>query len=421
MAASDSQDPVQPSPATPPLAAPGALEPLRDPTFRTIWIANLVSNVGAWMQGVGAGWEMTHLAPSPLFVALIATASTLPVFFFAYPAGVLADQFDRRRYLIGCQLWMLASAALLALLAATGNLTAWSLRALTFSLGIGNAMNGPAWQSAVPELVGRRLLPQAVALNSAGFNAARTLGPGIGGLVYAALGIVALFLVNAVSFLAVVLALLRWRRQPVETGPRGFFAGVVSGFQWLRQAGDLHVIMLRALLFFLPASALMSLLPLLARNHLQLDAMGFGVISSAFGAGAVLGAFVLPRLRAACGAEGTVPVAMAIYGAGMVLAVVPVAAVSGLGIGIAGIGWISVIASNNVAAQLRLPGWVRARGIAAYQMSFFGSLALGGVLWGNVAEFLGSARTIAIACALVFVVAALTTRLRKLGEPDPET
>ncbi|MGE0661325.1 MAG: MFS transporter, partial [Reyranellaceae bacterium] len=144
-------------------------------------------------------------------------------------------------------------------------------------------------------------------------------------------------------------------------------------------------------------------------------------ISSAFGAGAVLGAFVLPRLRAACGAEGTVPVAMAIYGAGMVLAVMPVAAVSGLGIGIAGIGWISVIASNNVAAQLRLPGWVRARGIAAYQMSFFGSLALGGVLWGNVAEFLGSARTIAIACALVFVVAALTTRLRKLGEPDPET
>ena len=418
MAVSDPQDLASPPPLPPP---PGALEPLRDGTFRAIWIANLVSNVGAWMQGVGAAWEMTHLASSPLFVALISTASTLPVFFFAYPAGVLADQLDRRRYLICCQLWMLACAAALATLAVIGQLTAWSLLLLTFALGVGNAMNGPAWQSAVPELVGRRLLPQAVALNSAGFNAARTLGPGIGGLIYAAAGIVSLFALNAVTFLAVVLALLRWKRAPTETGPRGFFAGVVSGAVWLRQAGDLHVIMLRALLFFLPASALMALVPLLARNYLQLDAMGFGIISSAFGGGAVLGAFVLPRLRARFGAERAIPAAMLVYGLGMALAVVPVAVVSGLGVGLAGIGWISVIASNNVAAQLRLPGWVRARGIAAYQMSFFGSLAIGSVLWGNVAELLGSAMTIGCAAALVFVTAALTLRLRPLAEPDAET
>lgn len=417
MAASDTPDSLPPAPTPAPARA---LDPLRSPTFRNIWIANMVSNIGAWMQGVGAGWEMTHLAPSPLFVALISTASTLPVFFFAYPAGVLADQFDRRRFLIACQLWMLVAAGLLTVLAMLGLLTAWSLLILTFALGIGNAMNGPAWQSAVPELVGRRLMPQAVALNSAGFNVARTIGPGIGGLIYAAMGIVMLFALNAVTFLAVVLALLRWKRPPSEPGATGFLDGVATGLVYLRQARDLQLIMLRSLLFFLPASVLLALLPLLARNHLHLDAMGFGAISSAFGAGAVLGAFILPTLRVRFGGEGAVSAAMAIYALGMALAIVPVPLVSGLGVGLAGIGWISVIASNNVAAQLRLPAWVRARGIAVYQMSFFGSLAVGSVLWGNVAEHLGSAWTIAVALAVLVATTAIVWRLPRLGEPANE-
>ncbi|MGE0152136.1 MAG: MFS transporter [Reyranellaceae bacterium] len=411
--------PEQPSDYAPP-AQPGALEPLRDPTFRTIWIANLISNIGGWMQSVAVGWEMTHLAPTPLFVALVSTASTLPVFFFAYPAGVLADQLDRRKYLIGCQLWMMLTAALLALLAFSGNLTAWSLLVLTFALGIGNAMNGPAWQSAVPELVGRRLLPPAVALNSAGFNVARTVGPAIGGMVYALAGAVALFTLNAVSFLAVVLALFGWKRKPVEQAPPGFLAGVVSGAVWLRHAGDIHVILLRSLLFFVPAGALPALLPLLARDHLQLNATGFGLLYSAFGAGAVLGAFVLPSLRRRLGAEGAVPAAMLVYALGMALAIVPQPLVSGLGVGLSGVGWICVIASNNVAAQLRLPAWVRARGIAVYQMSFFGSLALGGVLWGKVAEFAGAAWTVGAAFVALLAFSGMVMRLRRLGEPLEE-
>jgi MFS family permease len=418
LAAADTLQP--PPPAAPAATAPGALDPLRDPTFRNIWIANMVSNIGAWMQGVGAAWEMTQLASSPLFVALISTASTLPVFFFAYPAGVLADQFDRRRFLIVCQLWMLLSAALLAVLAWTGNLTAWGLLILTFSLGIGNAMNGPAWQSAVPELVGRRQLPQAVALNSAGFNVARTIGPGIGGLIYAALGIVVLFVLNAVTFLAVVLALLRWKRPASEPGASGFLEGVATGLVYLRQARDLQIIMLRALLFFLPAAALLPMLPLLARDYLHLDATGFGLMSSAFGGGAVLGAFLLPALRARFGSEGAVPAAMAAYALGMALAIVPQPWVSGLGVGIAGIGWIGVIASNNVAAQLRLPAWVRARGIAVYQMSFFGSLAVGGIVWGNVAEHVGPAWTVGVALAVLVATTLLVLRLPKLREPTSE-
>lgn len=418
MAAAASSDP--PPPPEPPPQPPGALEPLRDRTFLTIWIANLVSNIGGWMQTVGASWEMTHLASSPLMVALVATASTLPVFFFAYPAGVLADQLNRRNYLVGCQLWMMLCAAVLAVLAFAGHLTAWSLLALTFCLGIGNAMNGPAWQSAVPELVGRRLLPPAVALNSAGFNVARTVGPGIGGLIYAAAGTVALFALNAVSFLAVVLALFTWRRPQVEQAPPGFFAGVVSGMVYMRQAREIHVVLLRSLLFFLPAGALMAMLPLLARDYLQLDATGFGIIYSAFGAGAVLGAFVLSLLRRRFGAEGAVPAAMALFAAGMALSIVPVPLVSGLGVGLCGIGWICVIASNNVAAQLRLPAWVRARGIAIYQMSFFGSLAVGGVVWGNVAEHIGPAWTIGVALVAMLLLILVVMRLPKLGEPAVE-
>lgn len=393
---------------------------MRDRTFLTIWIANLVSNIGGWMQTVGASWEMTHLASSPLMVALVATASTLPVFFFAYPAGVLADQLNRRNYLIGCQLWMMLCAAALALLAFTGHLTAWSLLILTFCLGIGNAMHGPAWQSAVPELVGRRLLPPAVALNSAGFNVARTVGPGIGGVVYAAAGTVALFALNAVSFLAVVLALLTWKRPTVEQAPRGFLAGVVSGVAYMRQAREIHVVLLRALLFFLPAGSLIAMLPLLARDYLELTATGFGIIYSAFGAGAVLGAFVLPLLRRWFGAEGAVPAGMLVFAAGMGLSIVPSPPVSGLGVGLCGIGWICVIASNNVAAQLRLPAWVRARGIAIYQMSFFGSLAIGGVVWGNVAEHVGPAWTVGAALAMLLLMTLLVTRLPKLGEPAAE-
>ncbi|MDF3075364.1 MAG: putative transrane transport protein [Alphaproteobacteria bacterium] len=414
MAAIDQPEPLPPAPP------PGALEPLREPTFRTIWIANLVSNVGGWMQTVAVSWEMTHLASSPLFVALVATASVLPVFFFAYPAGVLADQFDRRKYLIVCQLWMMLSAALLAVLAYTGDLSAWNLLLLTFALGIGNAVNGPAWQSAVPELVGRRLLPPAVALNSAGFNVARTVGPGIGGLIYAFAGAVTLFALNALSFLAVVLALLRWQRAPVEQGPRGFLAGVISGAVYLRQAPDIHIILLRSILFFLPAAALGALLPLLARDHLALDATGLGVLMSAFGGGAVLGAFVLPRLRGRFGDEGAVLAAMLIYAIGLGLVMLPIPLVSGLGVGLAGVGWIGVISSNNVAAQLRLPAWVRARGIAVYQMSFFGSLAVGSVIWGKVAEFIGPVWTIGAALGLLLLFTALVSRLRKLDEPASE-
>lgn len=406
-----------PTPDPPPAAPerpPRALDPLREGVFRTIWIATLVSNVGTWMQIVGAAWEMTRVAPSPLFVALMSTATSLPVFLLGFPAGVLADSFDRRRYIIACQVWMMLATGALAVLAAFDGLTAWSLLGLTFALGIGNAMNGPAWQAVVPEIVGYRLLPQAVALNSAGFNVARTVGPAIGGLIYAAGGAVALFAANAATFLAVIAALTRWRRAPVEPErPReGFLAGLRSGLAYVRSARDLQHVLLRSVLFCLPAGGLMSMLPLVAREELNLDAAGFGGLYSAFGGGAVAGAFLMTPLSRHFGPRGAILVPMAAFALAMAgIAAVPDPIFVGLCVAVAGAGWICVLASNNVAAQNILPGWVRARGLATYQMSFFGSLALGGALWGKITEWFGVQIAVAVAAVLLMLATLAVHRL----------
>lgn len=402
-------------PPPPPLPPPGAFEPLRDRTFLSIWIANLVSNIGTWMQIVGVSWEMTKLAPSPLYVALVSTASTLPMLLFSLAGGVLADRFDRRRYIMVCQIWMMIAAFGMAILAALDALSVWNLLGLTFALQIGAALNGPGWQAAVPEIVGRRLMPPAVALNSAGFNVARTIGPGIGGLLYAAAGAVALFTANALTFVAVVLALYRWRRPEPEHKPaaEGFWAGLVTGLAYLRRAKPMHPVLMTAVLFFIPASGMMSMLALVASRVLNLDAAGFGVIYSAFGAGAVLGAFVLHRLRQRFGEHGAVPIAMGCFAVGMaIMALVPDEAAVAVGVALGGLGWICVIASNNVAVQTLLPAWVRARGIAAYQMLFFGSLAVGGAVWGKVAEWVGVQATVLIATGLLIGATVVVARLR---------
>jgi MFS family permease len=367
------------------------------------------------MQIVGVSWEMTKLAPSPLYVALVSTASSLPMLLFSLAGGVLADRFDRRRYIMVCQFWMMVAAFGMAILAALDALSVWNLLGLTFALQIGAALNGPGWQAAVPEIVGRRLMPPAVALNSAGFNVARTVGPGIGGLLYAAAGAVALFTVNALTFVAVMVALYRWRRPEPEhkPGAEGFWAGLVAGLSYLRKAKPMHPVLATAVLFFIPAAGMMSMLPLVASSVLQLDAAGFGVIYSAFGGGAVLGAFILHRLRLRFGEHGPVPIAMGCFAIGMaVMALVPDEAAVALGVALGGMGWICVIASNNVAVQTLLPAWVRARGIAAYQMLFFGSLAVGGAIWGQVAEWAGVQATVLIATGLLVAATVVVARVR---------
>src|SRR5688572_19415468 len=280
---------------------PSTWSPLRLPLFRALWLAAVASNVGTWMHNVGAEWLMTTLSPSPLVVALMQTAETAPTFLLALPAGALADIVDRRRLLLFSQAWMLVAAVALAASALAGLTSPGALLLLTFALGLGAAMNAPAWQAIVPELVPRGELASAVSLNSVAFNIARALGPALGGLVVAASGPWAVFLLNSLSFVGVILVIYRWRREPVESIlPAERVVGAMrAGLRYARHAPELKSVLARTGVFALCASALWAMMPLVARAELGLGALEYGVLLGCLGAGAVAGVFALAWARRA--------------------------------------------------------------------------------------------------------------------------
>jgi MFS family permease len=281
----------------PPIAA---FAPLRHPAFRALWIANLASNTGLWIQNTGAGWMMTSLAPSPVMVSLVQAAAMLPVFLFALPGGAgrrpgpplrphRRSALDRRAGL------------LLAALAAAGLLGAWGLLALTFAIGAGTAVVFPAWAAATPELVPREDMVQAVALNGVGFNLARALGPALGGFVLAAAGPAAAFALNALGFLALLWALVAWRRPaPPRSGlpPERLPSAVRAGVRFALAVPAMRAAILRACAFFLFASAVWALLPLVVRERLGLGPAAFGLMLGVAGCGAVAAGVAMPALRA---------------------------------------------------------------------------------------------------------------------------
>jgi MFS family permease len=243
---------------------PSAFAPLANPAFRGLWIANLLSNIGGWMATTGAAWEMTSLTTEPIFVALLSAAGTLPMFLFCFFAGILADRFERRRYIILCQFWMMGVAATLALLALLGRLDAWSLLALSFCMGLGNAMNAPAWHAVVPEIVGGPHLRPAIALNSAGFNLARTVGPVVGQVLLGLVGVFLLFAINSATYIGVILALRSWKRSAEARASQrreGFLEAAATGIAFVRSSGELKAVFARGLCFFVPGIAMGTLLP----------------------------------------------------------------------------------------------------------------------------------------------------------------
>jgi MFS family permease len=405
------------------LASPSALAPLARPVFRALWIAALVSNVGYWMQSVGAVWQVGTVSGSPALVALVQTATSLPIVLLALPSGAAADVLDRRRLLLTTQSWMLLSAAALCLATVAGLASPAVVLTLTFLLGLGNAANAPAWQATIPELVGGRELSAAVALNSAGFNIGRAVGPAIGGLIVAAAGPAAVFGLNAVSFLGVLAVLWRWRRPPrVDLGAGEQVLGAIeAGVRYVRFAPLLRAVLVRTALFILPASALWALLPVVARGRLELGATGFGLLLGALGIGSVAGAVALPRLRQA------VPIDRRVVGATCVFALATVALATlgspllvWLAMVAAGMAWLAILTSLNVATQTAVPRWVRARALAVYLLVFQGGLAAGSALWGVVAGRLGE-RAALLAAAASFglgLLAALRWRLQGIGALD---
>ena len=363
--------------------------PLRYPVFKALFIAQLASNIGTLMQSVGSAWLMGDLGASPLLIALVPTASMLPVLLVGLPGGALADIVDRRRLLIGGQLWMLACAAALAAMEFAHVVNPASLLALTFGLGLGSALTFPAFQAIQPDLVPATELRQAIALGSMTFNVGRAVGPAIGGFVVAVAGPGWVFMLNAVSFLAIVGVLVWWRRpEPQEAMPAETFSGAMrAGLRYAAHSPAFRGVLNRVALFTLPAAALQALLPVVVRDRLGLSSGGYGVLLGCFGIGAAGGAVVRPRLDERFHHDqlmlgSSVALAGALIVAGTSRVTWPI----GLAMLIAGLAWATALTSTGVAAFSALPEWVRARGMGLYMLVLAGTNALGSAAWGVLAE-----------------------------------
>ncbi|WP_433129124.1 MFS transporter [Micromonospora sp. CA-240977] len=410
----------------PPISEPGtgAWAPLRRPVFRTIWLAALIANVGTWMQTVAGQWLLIEHHSTSLLISLVQSASSVPVLLLVIPAGVVADFLDRRRLLLAVQVVQTVLAGLLALLTAAGQTTPHVLLLFTFLLGCGAAAQLPAYQAMVSDLLPRAELGQGAALSSLGVNLARAVGPAIAGLLLAHLGVAWLFALNAASFALFGVALLTApaaRHTTASAVRAASWSSLAAGGRYVWHAPAVRRILLRLMLFAVPANVLWALLAPLAEARLGLGATGYGVLLGAAGAGAVGGAILLPALRGRLSASGQLTVAGLVYGAGLIaLAFTRDATVAVVVLIPIGVAWITVIAGLNATTQAFLPDWVRARALAVYQMVLFGVFAGSAAAWGAAATWLGISRVFAAAGILLLATAVagvwLPLRSTDLGD-----
>jgi MFS family permease/quinol monooxygenase YgiN len=405
-------------PVANPPAAPdaSALAPLREPLFRMLWGVWITANVCMWMNDVAAAWLMTTLTTSPVMVALVQTASTLPVFLLGLPSGALADIVDRRRHFILTQVWVAVVGLITCMVVLAGAVSPALLIALTFANGIGLALRWPVFAALVPELVDKRQLSSALALNAIAMNVSRIGGPVIAGAVIAAAGSAYVFMLNALLSLAAALVLSRWRREAkLSTLPGERFLGAIRiGVQHVRQSRPMHTALLRISLFFLQAAALPALLPLLARGLKGGDAATFTLLLACMGVGAIGAALFLPRWRLAMSRDRLVSVCILVNAVATVaVSFAPNIYLAVPAMLVVGATWIAVANTITLAAQLCLPDWVRARGMSIYQMAMMGSSALGAALWGQVAS-VTQVHTSLVLSALAAVLCLALTRRRTL-------
>lgn len=410
------------------------LAPFRNETFRLIWAASLVSNFGGLIQAVGAAWMMASISSSANMVALVQASTSLPIMLFSVAAGALADNFDRRRLMLTAQCFMLAVSVALTLCAWYGFVTPWLLLAFTFLIGCGTALNNPAWQASVGDMVPREHLPAAVSLNSMGFNITRSVGPAIGGAIVAAAGAAAAFAVNTLSYFAILYALLRWKPAiPASTLPREDFVRAISaGLRYVSMSPNIGKVLLRGFAFGLSASAILALLPLIARDLVAGGPLTFGILLGCFGLGAIGGALMNARVRERLASETIARLAFAGFAASAIVsATSPYAVLTGLVLLLAGASWVLALSLFNTTVQLSTPRWVVARALSLYQTTTFGGIAAGSWIWGATAEAHGAEIALLASAVAMLAGAALGLRytlpelqslnvdpLNRFSEPD---
>jgi MFS family permease len=391
---------------------PSVWDPFRHSVFRWLWFATVVSNIGGWMYNAAAGWLMISLHGSPLMVSLVQVASSLPLFMFALPAGAVADIVDRRRFILGLEVLMTVSSALFAFVVTSGRATPELLLLFMLLVGTLSAWEAPAWQAIVPDLVPKKDLGGAVAINSVGVNISRAIGPALAGILIVAWGIGAPFWLDAVSNLGVIGVFLWWRSKqarPQSAPAERFMSAMTAGLRHARNNSHLRATLARSAGFFLFASAYWALLPLVVHDQIAGGPEVYGALLGAIGAGALAVAFALPRLKARMGPNGVVAlgqagtaVSLVLFGLAHELIMAMAASI------IAGMCWIAVVANLNISAQVALPNWVRGRGLALYVTVFFGTMTIGSALWGELADVAGLPMALFVAAGGAFAAVGLT-------------
>lgn len=395
------------------MSKPSLLGPLASPAFRMLWLGGIISNLGTMVQTVGAGWLMATIATSNDMVAFVQAATTLPVMLFSIPAGAIADSYERRRVLMVAQVFMMAMSLALAAVAFWGNVTPWMLLALTFLIGCGTALHTPSWQASVGDVVPRDQIAGAVTLNSMGLNMTRSVGPALGGFIVAAAGAAAAFVFNALSFLPMIYALVRMQpNQTRSTLPReNLHRAVWAGLRYVSMSPDLITVILRGFVFGASATAILALLPLVARDTLQGGALVYGVLLGAFGIGAILGGLANAGLRARFGSEAIVAGSFL----GMAISAALIASSNSIWLTPlfllpAGASWVLALSLFNVVVQLSTPRWVVGRVLSIYQTAIFGGMTTGGWLWGNLSQHYSTPTALYLASVASVAGAAIGLR-----------
>lgn len=372
---------------TAPRTTGGALAPFHYPAYRAIWTANLFSNIGSMIQSVGAAWLMTELTTSHVLVALVQASATIPILLLGVFAGAIADNFDRRRVMLAAQTGMLIVSGALAALAYTDNIGPWSLLALTLMVGMGTALNGPAWQASVRLQVAPADLPQAISLNAISFNLARSVGPALGGILISLWSTSLAFGLNAVSYVGMIVVLIQWRPEAPTPRREPMLAAIARGMRFCASSSPIRKVLIRGLAMGVGAAGFQALMPSIARDMLNGSELDYGLMLGAFGIGSIITALWVSKARRRFGSEAVVTAATLAFAAALLLMAaavnVPMAVAASF---VGGMGWVSAMTTLNVAMQLRSPDDILGRCLSIYQAVAFGGMALGAWAWGTVAD-----------------------------------